>query len=325
MKLTINTNCLELAIKSSRSRILIKRSNFLNRMRSDLRDFKIVKKVDDVLEKIVVNQRLKKLVGLKFNINSQSEILQAKTFGDKSSKLAVKSDFEETSSLVWDVVFPLLFKKTAKRPIKFSSLTSFDKLWQKYYERLYRSQIKSIPNRFYNKITRNFEKNRSGGFALKKRNLLINRGYQPLGDLTLLGFLINVFKLPYRFAVYLITKKLIFLNNSLVTNPFIKYAVGDIVKFNMDFTEMLIFFKLYSISGKSPINWLFNKTAFKQAFNYSNVEYSFKLNECLWLSDYYQVGAPNANNCYSYRTFPNITLTQRYFVKQKRFGLGRLL
>lgn len=202
-------------------------------------------------------------------------------------------------------------------------LNSFNKRWQRAQHKLLMRELGGKFKLFLHQI-RHESRRTDKNFTLKttKSTAMVNT----LVNTTLISFLKNVFGFSWKVSLLFIKGGLILVNNEVMRNPFFNIQDLTLIRFNVTPLYALVLrflFWRFTIQEFMPF---LKKSFFRRFTAHGFIEANYTLGEYLVLPNFKE----NFNFFRSKSFFEmvaplHLSLSQRFFKKQKRFGLGRLI
>ena len=270
--------------------------------------------------------------------------LRNKHFGKFSYKLKKKLNFDSIlklqkflptyylsakTSLIFNAIIKRVFiKPITKRPIKLKSRSAFSKNWQKFFSKRFFKNLSVFSSDFVQSGKQAFNKLDPKGF--RSTNYFQTILSNPFSKVSLLQFLqMFWFGAPASFCIRLIRSGFCLVNGEVIFELTKTLKPFDYISFTSPGFALLIVRLAISKLAMSQNSQFFNRSKIKQ-FNLDGfAETSQKNGEILLLEQnkkiysFFNDGFPLDFTTLKINDFE--ILRQRFFDKQKKFGLGRLL
>lgn len=232
-----------------------------------------------------------------------------------------QSFYQITSSLRKGIFPKSKDKDKSKKNYKFSA---FSKLWQREYAARFFTAL-TVQNRWlYNKLNNLGRGHRLRDMQIKHHHIDYRYKFWTFFNRSILGFLVKHFCNDFKLAVAFIKSGLVFINGISTRDPFSMVHKLSLVKINLPFLYFSIFellrWKLQRVKFKAFVE----KPFFLRFAPSTEVEVSFKLGELFLLPLMYQ-DTELKRSILELHFSPALLFSQRFFPKQKKFGLGRLI
>lgn len=223
---------------------------------------------------------------------------------------------QKRSQVFFQYLKATYFRRVLKRKPKLKHINVFNKFWQRIV---------------FNRLKKNVEPHNFKPY-LKPSSSSKNFFTAPLArqvgtsldfeKITLISFVRKLWPtLNLSFCLMLIKHGLFTVNGVYVFDPFFYLEFFSILRLNISGLQFITFVFLISRFCRSALFHRFSKLKFKSLFLGGFFEFNFKLSEIMILpsSTYSPFCLPFAE----LKTSSNFLLQQRFYKKQKRFGLGR--